>query len=198
MKRNLIITLCCICIAIITTSCNGKSNENDKKNSNESKQCEMLTVDQILDQAEAFVDKSIEFEGVCTHRCAHSGLRIFVMGSNDTKTIRVESSDGQPFDTRCARSIVTVKGILKEQRIDEAYLKNWEKQVQEKTEEAHGKGEAGCTSEKKARNEQGNTAQERIDNFRQRISEREKNEGKAYLSFYFVQCEGYTIKDSQN
>lgn len=198
MKRNLIIALCCIGIATINFSCSGKSNENNGTPDNGPKQNVALTVDQILDDAENLIDKDVEFEGVCTHRCAHSGLRIFLMGSNDTKTIRVESTNGEPFDVHCARSIVSVKGILREQRIDEAYLANWEKQVNEKTAEVHGKDGAGCSSEKKARNEEGNSVQERIANFRKRISEREKNEGKAYLSFYFVECDSYIIQNSEN
>lgn len=56
------------------------------------------------------------------------------MGSDDTKTIRVEAGPLGSFDTRCVNAIVTVAGTLKEQRVDEAYLQNWESRLKAQTE----------------------------------------------------------------
>ena len=55
------------------------------------------------------------------------------MGSDDTKTIRVEACKLGSFDSKCVNSIVEVKGTLVEDRIDEAYLQNWEKQLSAQT-----------------------------------------------------------------
>ena len=54
------------------------------------------------------------------------------MGSDDTQTIRVEGGSVGKFDQKCVNSIVRVTGDLKEQRIDEAYLQNWEAQLKAK------------------------------------------------------------------
>lgn len=199
MKRNVLFALCYVGIAAVVISCGSSKGDNTNKVSADvGARAGVLTVDQIFDRAEGLVGQQVELEGVCTHRCAHSGLRIFLMGSDDTKTIRVESASREPFDARCARNVVKVTGVLREQRIDEAYLANWEKQVANKTAEEHGKGAAGCSSEKKSRNERGNTVQERIADFRQQISERMQAEGKAYLSFYYVDGEGYTIQTPES
>lgn len=56
------------------------------------------------------------------------------MGSDDTKTIRVEAGPLGSFDTKCINAIVTVTGTLKEQRVDEAYLQNWESKLKAQTE----------------------------------------------------------------
>ena len=71
------------------------------------------------------------------------------MGSDDTKTIRVEAGPLGSFDTKCINAIVTVTGTLKEQRVDEAYLQNWEAKLKAQTEKSHGETAAGCDSEKK-------------------------------------------------
>ena len=106
------------------------------------------------------------------------------MGSDDTQTIRVESGKLGKFDPQCVGSIVRVKGILREQRVDEDYLRSWEEQVRTQAGEQHGTTAAGCDSEKKARGETAATVEGRI-------AERNAAEGKPYLSFYFVEAQSY-------
>ena len=115
------------------------------------------------------------------------------MGSDDTQTIRIEAGELGQFSPDCVNSIVEVNGMLKEQRIDENYLVQWEEQAKAQTGEKHGTGEAGCSTEKKARGETGNTTEERIADFRKKIVERKAKTGKDYLSFYFVEAESYKI-----
>ena len=52
-----------------------------------------------------------------------------LMGSDDTQVIRVEAGTLGTFDPKCVNYIVRVTGTLKEQRIDEAYIQNWEAQL---------------------------------------------------------------------
>ena len=117
--------------------------------------------------------------------------KIFLMGSDDTQTIRVESGKLGKFDPQCVGSIVRVKGILREQRVDEDYLHSWEEQVRTQAGEQHGTTAAGCDSEKKARGETAATVEGRIADFRRKIAERNAAEGKPYLSFYFVEAQSY-------
>lgn len=152
-----------------------------------------MEVDSLLANADSLTRKNITVQGICTHTCKHGAKKIFLMGSDDTQTIRIEAGELGQFSPDCVNSIVEVNGILKEQRIDENYLVQWEEQAKAKTGEKHGTGEAGCSTEKKARGETGNTTEERIADFRKKIAERKAKTGKDYLSFYFVEAESYKI-----
>lgn len=150
-----------------------------------------LQIDDLLARADSLAGKEIRIEGVCTHACKHGARKIFLMGSDDTQTIRVESGQLGKFDPQCVGSIVRVRGILREQRVDETYLHNWEEQLRAQNAEQHGATEAGCDSEKRARGETASTAEGRIADFRRKIAERNAAEGKPYLSFYFVEALSY-------
>ncbi|MDE6499698.1 MAG: hypothetical protein K2K83_03210 [Rikenella sp.] len=150
---------------------------------------ETMDVDSLLAVAETLVDQPIRVEGICTHTCAHGGTKIFLMGSDDTKTIRVEAGEKiGSFPQEVVNNIVTINGILREQRIDEAYLLQWEELARTQAEHKHGDAGAGCDSEQKARGEAtGNVSTaDRIAAFRQRIAQRKAAENKDYLSFYYI------------
>lgn len=179
--------------SVLMTGCDGKT----KKNKTEQTASVAMNVDELLALAEENANKAVDLEGVCTHICQHGGRKIFLMGSDDTKVIRVEASDKiGAFKPECVNSIIHVKGILVEERIDENYLLNWERDLAAKVEETHGeKGEGGCATEQKARGEAvSSSAKERIAQFRKRIAERQEKEGKAYLSFYRIDASNYEIK----
>lgn len=178
--------------ALVMVSCGG--NNSKKVNDNAEEAVAVMEIDALLAEAEALVDQQIEIEGVCTHACSHGATKIFMMGSDDTKTIRVEAAELGSFDQKCVNSIVKVKGLLREERIDEAYLQRWEQKVANGTEEHHGEnGEAGCDTEKAARGETANSVEGRIADFRTKIAARAEAEGKEYLSFYFVEAQSYEI-----
>lgn len=153
----------------------------------------VVEVETLLAGATEYVDKIIEVEGICTHICQHGARKIFLMGNDETKSIRIESGDLGAFDQKCQNSIVKVIGTLCEERIDEAYLQNWEAAVAANSAEQHGDGESGCETEKKARGETGSTTAERIADFRAKIAARKAAEGKEYLSFYYVVAQAYEV-----
>ena len=146
-------------------------------------------------QSEKTEQAAPAIEGICTHTCKHGATKIFLMGSDDTKTIRVEAGPLGSFDTKCINAIVTVTGTLKEQRVDEAYLQNWEAKLKAQTEKSHGETAAGCDSEKKARGETASTPEARIADFRAKIAERKAATGKDYLSFYYMEASSYEIAE---
>ena len=151
---------------------------------------------QAQDAEEAVVAMSID-DGVCTHTCSHGAKKMFLVGSDDTKTLRVEAGELGAFDTKVVNNVVTVKGTLKEERIDEAYLQDWEARVKNQTEEKHGneEGEGGCDTEKNARGETADTTEGRIADFRAKIAAEKEATGKEYLSFYHVVAESYEINE---
>lgn len=177
-----------------TTSC---GNGNRQKQSEESEQTisKALSVDNLLANADSLVNREVTIEGICTHTCKHGATKLFLMGSDDTQTIRVEAGPLGSFDAKCVNAIVTVTGTLKEQRVDEAYLQNWADKLKAQTEKAHGESAAGCDSEKKARGETANTPESRIADFRAKIAKRKAATGKDYLSFYYMEAASYEIAE---
>ena len=193
MKANrFFVAVALVSFAFAGVSCGNKQKNNEQEVVAEAT-ASALEIDDLLQNAEELVGQNVTIEGVCTHACKHGATKIFLMGSDDTKTIRVEACELGAFDTKCVNSIVRVEGVLKEDRIDEAYLQNWEATLTD-AQKQHGDSSAGCDTEKKARGEQANTPAARIADFRKKIAEREAATGKNYLSFYHVDATSYEIQ----
>lgn len=193
-KQNILILSAMIAVTLSTASCGNNTQKNTNGTTSAEQTVTGMEVDSLLANAEALAGREVTVQGVCTHTCKHGAKKIFLMGSDDTQTIRVEAGALGQFDTKCVNSIVSVTGKLMEQRIDEAYLQSWEKQIKAQNAEKHGNGEAGCDSEKKARGETASTPEERIADFRKKIEERKAKMGKDYLSFYYVEATNYEIQ----
>lgn len=187
MKFNSFLAV--IAAALLMVACG--NNQNNK--TAEVQETQAVMIDSLLVDGEALVGQLIEIEGVCTHICSHSASKIFLL-SDGGKTLRIEAAELGSFDQKCVNSVVKVKGVLCEERIDEAYLQAWEQRIANKTEEHHGEnGEGGCDTEKAARGETANTSVERIADFRAKIAARKEADGKEYLSFYFVEAQEYEV-----
>ena len=154
-----------------------------------------MSIDDVMAKAPELVDQTVVIEGVCTHTCSHGAKKMFLVGSDDSKTLRIEAGELGAFDAKVVNQVVTVKGTLKEERIDEAYLQDWEARVKADTDEHHGDGEGGCDTEKNARGETANTTEGRIADFRAKIAAEKEATGKEYLSFYHVVAESYEINE---
>ena len=182
------------CGACASVSCGGNASTKAKTRQTEAARPAALEIDELLASADSLAGKTVTIEGVCTHTCRHGARKIFLMGSDDTQTVRDESGELGSFDPQCVNRIVRVTGTLDEQRVDEAYLAAWEEQTKAQTGERHGTTEAGCDAEKAARQETGATVAERIADFRAKIAARKAAEGKDYLSFYYVTATSYEIE----
>lgn len=191
-KVNLL--LIALASVIAFSSCNSNKKTSETENETETIQT-IVTVDELLANAEQEIDNVVLLEGVCTHICSHGGKKLFLMGDDDSKTIRVEASDDiGAFKPESVNSIVKVKGTLKEERIDEAYLTQWEARLAEGVVDEHGEDGEGCETELKAQGqEELDSETARIKDFREKIAVRNETEGKNYLSFYYVEAIEYTI-----
>lgn len=191
MKTKLMVVAALVMACFTLVSCG-----NGKQQSQASEEVmSVLSIDDVMDKAETLVDAKVVIEGVCSHTCSHGAKKMFLVGSDDTKTLRIEAGELGAFDTKCVNNIVTVKGTVKEERIDEAYLQDWEARLKAQTEEHHGDGEEGCDTEKNARGETADTPEARIADFRAKIAASKESTGKEYLSFYFVVADSYEIHD---
>lgn len=190
MKLNSFFAI--LAAALMMVACG--NNQNAKVADQQPVEAVAVAIDTLLVDGETLAGQVVEIEGVCTHICSHSASKIFLL-SDGGKTLRVEAAELGSFAQECVNSVVKVKGVLREERIDEAYLQAWEQRIANKTEEHHGEGdgEGGCDTEKAARGETANSSVERIADFRTKIAARTEAEGKEYLSFYFVEAQEYEI-----
>ena len=195
MKTKLMVAAALIAAVTTMTSCGNSNKQSQTTQTEQQTASAALSIDDLLAGADSLVNQVVTIEGICTHTCQHGATKMFLMGSDDTKTIRVEACELGSFDTKCVNAIVTVTGTLKEQRIDEAYLQNWEAKLKAQTAESHGETAAGCDSEKKARGETANTPEDRIADFRTKIAQRKAATGKDYLSFYYMEAASYEIQE---
>ena len=168
-----------------------------KKQAQTTEEVAAMTIDEVMEKAANLVEQTVVIEGVCTHTCSHGAKKMFLVGSDDSKTLRIEAGELGAFDTKVVNNVVTVKGIIKEERIDEAYLQDWEARLKAQTEEKHGDGdgEGGCDTEKNARGETANTTEGRIADFRAKIAAEKEATGKDYLAFYHVVANSYEINE---
>ena len=192
MNAFKLLTIAFSCLAV--ASCGNRAAQSTEAQAEAAPAADTLTVDYVLAEADSLVGQTVVISGFCTHICKHSGRKIFLMGSDESKSIRVEGAEIGGFAQECVSSNVTVTGVLREERVDEAYLQQWEAQAAAQRSEEHGDKEAGCDTEKKARGEQANTTAGRIADFRAKIAERKAQCGKEYLSFYFVEAKLYEIQ----
>ena len=192
MKTKWMVAVAMIAACLVMVSCGG-----GKKQQAAEEAVVAMSIDDVMAKASGLVEQEVTIEGVCTHTCSHGAKKMFLVGSDDTKTLRIEAGELGAFDTKVVNNVVTVKGVIKEERIDEAYLVDWETRLKNQTEEKHGneEGEGGCDTEKNARGETANTAEGRIVDFRAKIAAEKEATGKEYLSFYHVVATSYEINE---
>ena len=103
----------------------------------------VYSIDEVYAQADSLVEDTICFEGICAHLCKHGGRKAFLMGSDESRILRVEGAKMGNFAPECINNLVPVRGIL--HAIDV---------VPEEGESTdglkHGEGDNGCETEKKA------------------------------------------------
>ena len=191
MKTKLMMAALLVAACFTMMSCGG-----GKKQTQAAEEVAM-SIDEVMEKAADLVEQTVVIEGVCTHTCSHGAKKMFLVGSDDSKTLRIEAGELGAFDTKVVNNVVTVKGIIKEERIDEAYLQDWEARLKTQTEEKHGDGdgEGGCDTEKNARGETANTTEGRIADFRAKIAAEKEATGKEYLAFYHVVANSYEINE---
>lgn len=102
----------------------------------------VYSIDEVYAQADSLAGDTICFEGVCAHLCKHGGRKAFLMGSDESRILRVEGASAGNFAPECINNLVRVRGVL--HAID----------VVPEGESAdglkHGEGDNGCETEKKA------------------------------------------------
>ena len=172
-----------ILIALLVTAC-------EKKQASE--EVPQLTVAQIDADAAQYVGKKVSVTGTAVHVCKHGGKRLFVIG--DTPEPRFKITAGEQvnsFDVALEGSDIVATGVVQEQKVDEAFLDNWENELSKST-----KPEVGHEGTEHTTNEHGEAVEEhaeaaeslaQIKSMREELAET----GKESLSFYSLECESF-------
>jgi len=103
----------------------------------------IYSIDEVYAQADSLVGDTIVFQGICSHLCKHGGRKAFLMGSDESRILRVEGAKMGNFAPECVNNLVRVRGVLNavevvpEENVADDGLK-------------HGEDDNGCETEKKA------------------------------------------------
>ncbi|MGQ1889556.1 OB-fold nucleic acid binding domain-containing protein [Thermophagus sp. OGC60D27] len=96
-----------------------------------------VNVDQLMDKATDNVDKEVTVKGVVTHVCKHSGKRCFLKDESGKTSIRVEAKgEIGGFNSELNGTRMVVKGFVREKRLSEEYINQWEQKTIEQKEKA--------------------------------------------------------------
>ena len=177
MLRN--ITLLILLTGLAFSGCN-----TGIKNSAEDNAVKIAVLTFKTDAAK-YVDSAVILEGTVFHTCKESGKRMFLADGNDSILVEVTTGPDIPkFDEKLVGSRVKVHGNVRELRIDEKYLADWENEIKNPT------GSEATGVHTGARGHQDQAADEKlgqINAYRDKI----KESGTDHLSFYSVEATSF-------
>ncbi len=145
---------------------NAQNEENSKK---------IVPVEDFQIKADSFVGKTIYVSGTVDHVCKHGGKKVVIVSDDGEASLKIMAGDKiSKFDKSIEGETINVLGTVKELRVDEEYLSNWEEEVKE-----HHKADDPEYKED----------MERIAELRKKIKESKKG----YLSFYSMDGIEYEV-----
>ncbi|HAN76978.1 MAG TPA: hypothetical protein DCQ31_03995 [Bacteroidales bacterium] len=161
----------------------------------ENTEAKVLTIEELFANADEFVGKDVQITGTVDHVCKHGGRKMFLLGETEDARIKITSAEDMlPFAQEWVGSDVEVVGTLEVLNIDEAYLTEWEAELEADTLAAESTDTAVVAAtegtEHKEHTEKGasadmgthNPQMDQIIAYRQQL----KDEGKEKLSFYSI------------
>ena len=95
MKTKWMVAVAMIAACLVMVSCGG-----GKKQQAAEEAVVAMSIDDVMAKASGLVEQEVTIEGVCTHTCRHGAKKMFLVGSDDTKTLRIEAGELGAFDTK--------------------------------------------------------------------------------------------------
>lgn len=157
----------------------------------ENEEMVVIKAHELMAQAGDFVEKEVMVEGTAVHVCAHGGKRMFLVSDTTDERLKVTAGeDIGAFKQEDVGGEYVVTGVVKEMKVDEEYLNNWEKEIKEESGDEHhihdGKhGEGETHHEHDAA-----TDLAKVEAMRTEL----KESGKDHLSFYSIEAKSYKKK----
>ncbi|GAB1405154.1 MAG: hypothetical protein PHX54_12910 [Lentimicrobiaceae bacterium] len=173
MKRLMFIAV--VLVAFAACNSDRKSAENAEGASSE----QVLNIPDFMELAELNLDKEVVVMGTVSHVCSHSGKRCFIVDSTANQSIRVEATGDIPnFNRELSGRDIIVTGIVREKRLDNTYLDEWEMELKEQ--QVNEEEGDHCAAEL-----------ENIDEMRQWM----KDKNRDYYSIYYIDGTSYKLAD---
>ncbi len=167
------------------------SNLGEKNEETTAKEIAELTVDEVTADMASFVDKDIAIKGTVNHVCSHGGKRMFIMGADPDVAIKITPSEEiGVFEKELEGNHVIVYGILKELRIDEAYVTNLEKEIAEGSDSEAIHDHTGGTHDETEEVNEEKKAQ--INAMREKIAESENG----YYSQFWIEANNFEVLET--
>ncbi len=160
-------------------SCGGSGSESSdttKNSADSTANAVKISLNDFNSKASEYVDKTVEISGIVDHVCKHGGKRLFLVA--DGGDVHVDGEER--FDETLAGSEISVKAIVREERIDEAYLLKWEQDAINQ----HSEGAPEDAEEKMAK------VRENIKYYRDSMATAKVD----HLSFYNLEYISHTAK----
>lgn len=175
-------------VALLFTACG------QKQETGQADAADVMTVSQLLEGPEQHLGKEITLEGTVTHVCKHGGRRVHLTDLEPNVKIRIEAPEKMAaFARELEGSDIVVRCILRETRIDQAYLDEWEAEVREGMErENHDHATPSATAE--GGEDEGHVEPQGLDAVNAKREEL-KASGKPYLSIWYADAVSYEMKD---
>jgi hypothetical protein len=169
MKKLLSLTL----IACFFLACGNK-----QKSETIQPEAVVYTVEELIPVAEQNQDQAVIVTGLVEHVCMHSGKRCFIVGADESLSLRIEAGEAiGSFDQELIGSTIKVKGVLKEQ------TRLSSEDLDEREQTALAQKEAGEDVESCE------TALNNIAGWRKWM----QDNNKEYYAVYFVDGESYEV-----
>jgi hypothetical protein len=179
-----------LALAGVMFSCGNKDQKKEEKETCCDKDKVTVTVDKVMENMTSYVDKDIVIVGTVNHVCSHGGKRMFIMGEDPDVAIKITPNDEiGVFEKELEGSHVMVTGIVKELRIDEAYVVNLEKENSE-SEAMHD--HSGGTHEENE--EAAKEKQHQLDAMREQIASSENG----YYSQFWIEASKFEVKECEH
>ena len=189
-------------IAFFVTSCDcdDKSKESQNSNNEIAADEEVTTIKMANfdDKVGDYVGKKIKIKGTVDHICKHGGQKLFVVSETSDARVKVTPDEEiAAFNAELEGDEIVILGIVEEQRIDEAYLREWEEEIKAGSDMSDGKGEGvhlGGKVEKGGEHSDIAEEMEKVNNLREMI----KESGTDHLSFYSILCTDFQVVDDND
>ncbi|MCD4833203.1 MAG: hypothetical protein K8R31_05345 [Bacteroidales bacterium] len=179
-----------LAIASLLVSC-GTQQKKEKECTEKEKTA--ITVDNLLAEITNYIDKDIVVVGTVNHVCEHGGKRMFIMGEDPDIAIKITPNDEIGiFEKELEGSSVIITGIVKELRIDEAYVANLEKELSEGADNEAIHDHSGEEDEEDhAETEVDSSKIKQIEHMKTQIAESENG----YYSQFWVEASKFEVKE---
>ena len=157
-------------LAVLLVACKNetkKSEETVEMTEEVQAQTPLLAIADFDEKAGEFVSKEIKVQGIVDHVCKHGGKKLLLV--TDDGDVHVTSDTR--FDEALKGSEIALNGVVKEERIDEAYCLKME----EDNIKSHSEG--------KSNDQQFEAKKKHIQEYRDQM----KAENKEYISLYSLE-----------